>query len=199
MLLITAAMILCAYNIIVTNYAGKTSVAVAQQLERIIPTAPPTTTLPTAGSEIEYPDYILNPNMDMPVEEIDGAAYIGLLEIPNLELELPVQSEWSYPNMRISPCRYEGSIYLNNMVICAHNYTTHFRPLFNIENGASVYFTDVDGNRFEYQVMETEILAENDVDKMVSGNWDLTLFTCTPGGVSRVTVRCVLISSSPKY
>ena len=30
------------------------------------------------------------------------------------------------------------------------------------------------------------------VQEMTDGDWDLTLFTCTVGGKSRVTVRCVL-------
>jgi sortase A len=30
---------------------------------------------------------------------------------------------------------------------------------------------------------------------MESGDWDLTLFTCTTGGQSRITVRCVLKDS----
>lgn len=29
-----------------------------------------------------------------------------------------------------------------------------------------------------------------DVDKMTSGGWSLTLFTCTVGGQSRIAVRC---------
>ena len=36
-------------------------------------------------SEIEYPDYILNPEMEMPVKEIDGIDYIGTLKIPSFE------------------------------------------------------------------------------------------------------------------
>ena len=142
------------------------------------------------NTEVEYPDYVLYPNMDMPVKEIDGAQYIGLLCVSKLDLELPIQSEWSYPNMKISPCRYEGSIYLNNMVICGHNYRTHFGALKDLEKGDLITFTDVDGNEFWYEVMETEILQPKAVEEMTSGDWDLTLFTCTIGGAARVTIRC---------
>ena len=187
-LLISLALVLGFYNLWLTNRAGERAVAAIKQLEEVIPT-----TLTTSQPEIEYPDYILNPNMDMPETEIDGAAYIGILEIPSLNMELPIQSEWSYPNMRVSPCRYQGSAYLDNMVICGHNYATHFRPLFDIENETPVFFTDVDGNKFEYKVAESEILDGNSVEDMVSGDWDLTLFTCTSGGVYRVTVRCTRV------
>ena len=187
-LLIGLALVLVFYNLWLTNRAGESAVAAVKQLEEVIPTTPA-----TSQPEIEYPDYILNPNMDMPETEIDGAAYIGILEIPSLNMELPIQSEWSYPNMRVSPCRYQGSAYLDNMVICGHNYATHFRPLFDIENETPVFFTDVDGNKFEYKVAESEILDGNSVEEMVSGDWDLTLFTCTSGGVYRVTVRCTRV------
>lgn len=42
-----------------------------------------------------------------------------------------------------------------------------------------------------------EILDDADIEnlntrgnEMTSGHWDLTLFTCTVGGASRVTLRC---------
>lgn len=136
------------------------------------------------------PDYILNPYMDMPVQKIDGYSYIGVIEVPTLGFRLPVQDEWSYPNMKISPCRYKGSVYLGNMIICAHNSSAHFGSLKTLNEGDEVYFTDIDGNQFAYQVKGIEILSPTAVDEMESGDWDLTLFTCTLGGGARVTVRC---------
>jgi len=35
-----------------------------------------------------------------------------------------------------------------------------------------------------------ETLQPTAVEEMCSGDWDLTLFTCTLGGKFRVTVRC---------
>ena len=51
-------------------------------------------------------------------------------------------------------------------------------------------FTDMDGNEFVYSVLEIETLTPYSVQQMTTGDWDLTLFTCTIGGTSRVTVRC---------
>ncbi len=48
----------------------------------------------------------------------------------------------------------------------------------------------MDGNVFSYEVALLEILQPTDVDEMEGGDWDLTLFTCTVGGKSRVTARC---------
>ena len=77
------------------------------------------------------------------------------------------------------------------MIILAHNYSTHFGTLKDLGIGDPVTFTDADGNVFRYEVLELETLMPSAIEKMESGDWDLTLFTCTVGGQSRVTVRCV--------
>ena len=144
-------------------------------------------------SDGQIPDYQLNPEMEMPevmLEELDGAACIGVLEIPAIDLKLPVLSEWSYPLLKKAPCRYSGSAYLDNIVIAAHNYRTHFGKLKELETGDEVIFTDAAGNRFEYKVAVVEALTPQSVEDMTSGEWALSLFTCTLDGKNRVTVRC---------
>ena len=147
----------------------------------------------TEESDGQIPDYQLNPEMEMPeitLEDLDGAACIGVLEIPEIDLKLPVLSEWSYPLLKKAPCRYSGSAYLDNLVIAAHNYRTHFGKLKELETGDEVIFTDAAGNRFEYKVAVVEALTPQSVEDMTSGEWALSLFTCTLDGKNRVTVRC---------
>lgn len=48
----------------------------------------------------------------------------------------------------------------------------------------------MDGAVWQYAVDTVEILAPTDVEDMTSNDYDLTLFTCTYGGSSRITVRC---------
>ena len=178
--LLLCAGFLTAYNIWDDHRA---QTAVGQILENMV--------LPTQAEETEaLPLYLQYPNMDMPVQNIDGNYYIGVLELPTLGLQLPVLSELTDYNLTISPCRYAGSAYLNNLIIGAHNYTSHFSHLRDLSYGDPIYFTDTDGNRFTYTVTEIELLSPTAVEEMKSGNWPLTLFTCTVGGASRVTVRC---------
>ncbi|MCI8341851.1 MAG: sortase [Firmicutes bacterium] len=136
------------------------------------------------------PSYILTPEMDMPTVEIDGNLYIGVLCLPSLELSLPVMSDWSYEKLKLSPCRYAGSAYSNDMIVAAHNYQSHFGGLKNLNVGDEVKFTDVEGNEFLYSVEKIFQLDSNEIDEMESGEWDLTLFTCTISGYGRITVRC---------
>ena len=191
LLLLAAALFLTAFNIVSDARAGKTAYTVLDQLAP--ETENPEISQPTpTPKETVIPDYILNPEMAMPEEEVDGQKYIGVLRIPTLSLELPVISEWSYPSLQIAPCRYAGSAYLNNMVIAAHNYYSHFGYLKDLSQGDEVTFTDIDGNVFKYKVVEIETLSPFATEEMTSGDWALTLFTCTVGGQSRVTVRCEL-------
>ena len=189
----TMALGLVGYNLWTAGAAGKRAESVTAQLVKAIPAAS-AAPIPSLEEEICYPDYVLTPHMDMSAQEVDGLVCIGLLEIPAIGLELPVQKEWSYSDLRASPCRYEGTVYFDNMVICGHNYSSHFGALKELNEGDGVFFTDMDGNRFSYRVKETEILPPGAVEEMTTGDWELTLFTCTFGGASRVTVRCSRIA-----
>lgn len=129
------------------------------------------------------------PIPEMPTMTIDGETYIGYLEMPTIGLTLPVMSDWSYPKLRIAPCRYWGSVYDNSMVIMAHNYDRHFGRIATLELGDPVQFVCADGEIFSYVVSGHETLQPREVDRMLDGSADLTLFTCTYGGRTRVTVR----------
>ncbi len=133
------------------------------------------------------------PRDDDPSIFIDGYAYIGTLSVPRFGLALPVISEWSYDGLRIAPCRYTGSPKTNDLVICGHNYERHFGKMRDLDPGDTVTFTDIQEHVYTYEVEEVLTLQPTDVEKMITGDWDLTLFTCTIGGRARVTVRCRLV------
>ena len=134
-------------------------------------------------------------NREISALEIDGKRYIGTILIPAVDIELPVQEGWSLSLLRTAPCRYKGSVYQRDLIICAHNYVTHFGRLKNLLTGDKVIFTDINGNEFRYTVVDLEILAGTAIEEMESGAWELTLFTCTLGGQMRVTVRCELLEA----
>ena len=116
--------------------------------------------LPYLKQAASQPAFVRYPDMEMPTKEIDGETYIGVVEIPSLELSLPVMSDWSYPQLKKAPCRYVGSVYSHDVVICGHNYDRHFGRLKELVPGDEVRFTDMDGNVFRYSVCAVEQLAK---------------------------------------
>ena len=115
---------------------------------------------------------------------------IGILSIPVLEVELPVLTDWSYEKLQKAPCHYYGSYYEKDFVIAAHNYKAHFGRLSELQAGDTVVFTDVNGTAHIYEVVLLETLPKNATEEMIASGFDLSLYTCTSGGGSRVTVRC---------
>lgn len=190
LLLIAAALFLTGYNLWDEHRAEMASQKVLEQIP-VQKSAAVSGEGPGGLGETEIPDYVLNPEMEMPIVEIDGNAYIGILEIPALGLSLPVMSGWSDFQLKIAPCRYSGSAYLDNMVIAGHNYRTHFGPLSRLEAGDGITFTDVDGNLFHYEVGTIEVLKPTAIEEMTGSGWDLTLFTCTLDRQSRMALRCM--------
>ena len=184
LLLIAAALFLSAYNEMASHEARNST---QQGIEQRCETLP---TERTAGTEAPaVPEYLLDAGREMPVQTINGRDYIGVLSIPSLELELPVISQWDYPALKVAPCRYSGSLYQDNLIICAHNYASHFGKLKTLQPGDTVQFTDMDEDVVTFRMVERETLGPTDVEGMEAGDWDLTLFTCTVGGQTRVTIR----------
>lgn len=150
-------------------------------------------TLPTGPDPIipNAPAHLLTPEeVEMPEAELDGNRYIGYLVIPKLELELPVLSEWSYMLLFTAPCRYTGTLLGEDLTIMAHNYNSHFGKLGQMEEGDEVIFVDVNGKVTRYAVTATDVLLPTAVEEVTGGAYDLTLFTCTYGGQTRITVYC---------
>lgn len=127
---------------------------------------------------------------ELTVVDIDGYGYIGYLSFPTLNMSLPVMDTWSYPQLKISPCRYSGCVYDDNLVVMAHNYERHFGNIDQLDIGDMITFTDMDGDSIYYEVLVVEVVQPTAVEEVVNGDYDLTLFTCTYSGKTRVTVRC---------
>ena len=114
----------------------------------------------------------------------------GVLTIPALGLELPVQTEWSKANLKVSPCRQCGSTAGGDLVIAAHNYKSHFGRLSSLSEGDEVRFTSQDGAEAVYTVERTAQVSPEEPEALREGGCPLVLYTCTPGGKARVVVYC---------
>lgn len=182
-LFVVAAIILTSYNFWDDRRAAAASGAAMEEILLDISNA-------KEMQEEETPDYFVAPEMEMPKSSVGEYDYIGVLDIPALGMNLPVVGELSYSALKVAPCRYTGSAYQDDLIIAAHNYSGHFGKIKRLQAGDDVFFTDMDGNLFSYQMVSMEVLKDTAVKDMRSGGYDLTLFTCTYAGDSRMTIRC---------
>lgn len=146
----------------------------------------------TTAADDLFAEYEVEEETQEKFAEINGDSYIGIISIPRLGIRLPVMSEWSYDNLKISPCRYSGKADENSLIIAAHNYSSHFGNISELTIGDEIIFIAADGKEYNYTTIQTETLNGTDVESLVAnGNeaWGLTLFTCTLSGQSRVCVR----------
>ena len=182
--MILIALGLTGYNLYQDKQAKEISKLVKEEIQETI-----------QNNDSEWKEFYEElPDMEMPVVEINGHFYIGTLDIPKLDLSLPIMCESNKNNLYLSPCRYYGSVYTNDMVIAAHNYRSHFARLNQLSEHDEIIFTDMDGNVFHYEVVGLEVLEPTQVEEMTNSNFDLSLYTCTYGGKTRLTVRCIKVN-----
>ncbi|MBR6005620.1 MAG: sortase [Clostridia bacterium] len=179
LLFVTAAGGLFAYNRTIDKKAGDTARRIIATVER-------------APKDETYTE----DESGKKTVTVDGEKYIGVISVPSLGINLPVQSDWSLAKLRYSPCLYSGSVYDGTAIICAHNYQSHFGSLKYASVGEKVYYTDVAGLTYTYKISSVEQIDGYDIEGMkTNGGWDMTLFTCTYSGRQRVTVRLIRTES----
>ena len=175
--LLLAAGGLYAYNRYEDAHAGAEAQTVVADLQQKVETPEP-----------EAESGPLDP--ELPVVEVDGNEYVGEISLPAIGIDLPVMSEWSYPKLKISPCRQFGSSRTDDLVIAAHNYESHFGKIGTLALGDEVRFTDMDGIENHYTVSAIEVHDPTDVEAVEHSGHDLVLYTCTYGGKTRIVVFC---------
>lgn len=190
-MLLAGALILFLYNQQEAETAKQASIEVITQLIESIEEVDSPIIPMEHEANLNIPiEYLDDSAFEMTEVEINGHMYIGYLSLPTLNLELPIMSNWDYQKLKISPCRYTGSVMGRNLVLMAHNYAAHFGKISELIEGDRVIFVDMNGNATFYEVVAQDILAPSAVEEMTAGAYDLTLFTCTYGGANRVTVYC---------
>lgn len=111
--------------------------------------------------------------------QLSDTPYMGVLRIPALDLQLPVFSTYSQRAMEQAPCLYMNDS--GHMILCAHN--------------ADCHFGRIDTSRFRY---EYRVVQPDEVERMTDTSYALTLFTCTPYGQARISVRACMCQSSER-
>ena len=189
--LVAASLVMIIFNLYSDNQARKASEEAVQGLGN------PIVVYEAADTDIDDDDISDSADNigifeEVPVTIIDGRKYIGTLYIKSLDLILPVQKDLTDEGLSRSPCRYAGSVEDDDLIICGHNMASQFRSIRNLQAGDEVVLELVDGSRISYKVTGKETIDGGDVEAMESGDWSLTLFTCTMSRISRIAIRCSL-------
>lgn len=162
--------------------AGQTAAVLLQQLEN---------KTPPADVEPEGDSYA-QADPALPEKKYMGYTMLGSISVPSVGIKLPILDQWSEEMLKVAPCRYAGSISGGNMIIMGHNYKSHFNPLHDVEVGAEVEIENTIGKVFRYRVAKIEYLQGAEGEKLPTKEYPLTVFTCRPGGLERVVLRCEL-------
>lgn len=122
---------------------------------------------------------------------IDGTDFVGILELPRFESVLPVCAEWGNPSK--CPCRFSGSVYDQTMQIGGTSQKGQYDFHRDISVGDSVFFTDMEGNRFSYTV--TDIRYEKNADQSTLQRKDtsLTLFVKNVYAFEYIIIYCDVV------
>lgn len=125
-----------------------------------------------------------------------GYPVIAKLEVPKIELETYVISEYSEKALGVSVTKFYGGNpnEIGNFCIAGHNYITKnmFHDLKNLSNGDEIILTDLNGNKVRYVVYLVETVNPNETNclsQKTNGKVEVTLITCTTDSSKRIIVK----------
>lgn len=133
------------------------------------------------------------PNSNMPILEIDGVDYVAMLEIPSLNIALPVADKWNPDKLFKAPARFSGSCYAHNLVIGGEDYAHQFSFCDKIDTGTHIVVTDMTGTQFSYTVSRVDRSKNAASQWLINTDYDLTLFCQDIYSMEYIAVRCNFI------
>ena len=124
--------------------------------------------------------------------------YIGIINIPKLNITYPILSNTTDELMKVAPCKFHGSNpnEVGNLCIIAHNYRrkgVFFSDVPTLENGDIIEIQDLSQKTVQYEVYDVHTVSPDDTSdttQKTDGRREVTLITCTNDSKERVIVRC---------
>ena len=127
-------------------------------------------------------------NNAMPALSLEGTDFIGILEMPRYGSVLPVCADWGQPSRY--PCRFDGSVYNGTMQIGATSQKGQYDFYREISVGDTIFFTDMEGNRYAYSVTDLRYEKHADQAALRRRDADLTLFIKNMYSFEYIIVFC---------
>lgn len=125
----------------------------------------------------------------------------GILEIPALNIKYAIVQGTEQINMRAAVGHMLEGVDAGqegNCILAAHRggyYGTFFKNINKLNNGDVIYVTDLNNNKYTYQVYEQKWIGPEDWDELnpVPGEKTLTLLSCEENGELRIIVRARIV------
>ena len=124
----------------------------------------------------------------MAVVSLDDADFVGILQMPRYGSALPVCADWGRPSRY--PCVFGGSIYDGSLAIGAAAQKGQYDFYREISVGDSLYFTDMEGNRYAFEVTDLRYEKHADQDALSRREAALVLFIKNVYGIEYIIVYC---------
>ena len=124
-----------------------------------------------------------------------GFTVVGRMEIPKIDLDLPVLERATKNSLEqsIGVLMGPGLNQVGNTIIVGHNYRngTFFSRNSELENGDEIYITDTAGTRIEYTIYNIYTTSSEDSDYITrdtAGKREISLSTCTEDSRYRLVI-----------
>lgn len=145
-------------------------------------------------------DTTINQTEESILTTYKGYPVIAKLEIPKIDLETYVISEYSNQALGVSVTKFYGGNpnEVGNFCIAGHNYITKnmFHDLKKLSIGDTFTLIDVDNHKGVYQIYLVETVEPNEtqcLSQRTNGRIEVTLITCTRDSSKRIIVKAVKI------
>lgn len=126
---------------------------------------------------------------EMPRLELNGRDYIGLIELPEYGVSLPVAADWDTGLFPFRPACYSGTLYSGTLIIGGSGGEDCFAFISQLDAGECMMFTDARGVRYAFTVSRITHHAALGAAELNDPESSLLLFAKT--GRTYLLAHCV--------
>ena len=125
----------------------------------------------------------------------------GILEIPAINIKYAIVQGTERINISVAVGHMTEGVDAGqegNCILAAHRggyYGTFFKHINKLKNGDEIYVTDLNNNKYTYQVYEQKWISPEDWNELepVPGEKTLTLLSCEEHGELRIIVKARIV------
>lgn len=103
-------------------------------------------------------------------------SFVGIIEVPIYERELPIYANWDTDKVNCFPCRYFGSVYNKTLILGGSDNDGQFDFIKKISIGDVVTITDTLGVRYTFRVSSIRRKSDVSIENLTDETAALTFF-----------------------